>query len=292
MGVIRSRNMSMVPILQSVSQIKALFNGEKWGILMDNCSAMIFLGAGPAALDTHKFISDLLGSMTIDTDSDSKRGLQVDASYQKMGAPLMTPQQVKRMARKYCIIFMEEERPIYDRKALPWEGNANFDEAMRLNRESPDGGYIHEVRVFTVGSGSTPDAAITVRAGKTAVIDEKSLPAGATVKVMSDADMAALPLDMNPLEKAMLQLRRVKQNDNNKARRAVRTYTLPSDRDVTGDFYASLERYLPDLSTTERAVIVEKIGEGWSEERLKGLLKMTADEMKRTVSQEISPAAE
>ena len=162
---------------------------------------------------------------------------------------------------------------------------------MRLNRESPDGGYIHEVRVFTVGSSSTPDAAITVRAGKTAVVDEKSLPAGASVRVMTDADMAALPLDMNPLEKAMLQLRRGKQHDNNKARRAVRTYTLPSDRDTTGDFYDSLERYLPDLTKMERAVIVEKIGEGWSEERLKGLLKMTADEMKKAVLQEISPAA-
>lgn len=147
-----------------------------------------------------------------------------------------------------------------------------------------DGGYIHEVCVFTVGSGSTPDAAITVRAGKTAVVDEKSLPAGATVKVMTDADMAALPIDMNPLEKAMLQLRRGKQHDNNKARHAVRTYTLPSDRDVTGDFYASLERYLPDLTKTEKAVIVEKIGEGWSEERLKGLLKMTADQMRHLES--------
>ena len=195
------------------------------------------------------------------------------------------------MKRKYCIILMEEERPIYDRKALPWEGNANFDEAMRLNRESPDGGYIHEVRVFTVGSSSSPDAAITVRAGKTAVVDKKSLPAGATVKVMTDADMAALPIDMNPLEKAMLQLRRGKQHDNNKARHAVRTYTLPSDRDTTGDFYASLERYLPDLSRTERQMIIEKIGEGWSEERLKSLLRMTADEMKKAVSQGISPAA-
>ena len=242
-------------------------------------------------MDTHKYISDLLGNMTIDTASDTARGLAVDESHQKSGAPLMTPQQVKRMKRKYCIILMEEERPIYDRKALPWEGNANFDEAMRLNSESPDGGYIHEVRVFTVGSSSTPDAAITVRAGKTAVVDEKSLPAGASVRVMTDADMAALPLDMNPLEKAMLQLRRSKQHDNNKARHAVRTYTLPSDRDTTGDFYASLERYLPDLTKMERAVIVEKIGEGWSEERLKGLLKMTADEMKKAVLQEISPAA-
>ena len=281
MGVIRSRNISMVLILQSVAQIKTLFSGDKWQTIMDNCSVLLFLGAGAGAMDTHKYISDLLGNMTIDTASDTARGLAVDESHQKSGAPLMTPQQVKRMKRKYCIILMEEERPIYDRKALPWEGNANFDEAMRLNRESPDGGYIHEVRVFTVGSGSTPDAAITVRAGKTAVVDGKDLPAGASVKVMTDADMAALPLDMNPLEKAMLQLRRGKQNDNNKARCAVRTYTLPSDRDTTGDFYASLERYLPDLSRTERQVIIEKIGEGWSEERLKSLLKMTGDEMRK-----------
>ncbi len=37
MGVIRSRNISMVPILQSVAQIKTLFTGDKWQTIMDNC---------------------------------------------------------------------------------------------------------------------------------------------------------------------------------------------------------------------------------------------------------------
>lgn len=206
----------------------------------------------------------------------------------RSAAYLKTPPAFGRRHQSAHLKFAFGEAPPYDRKALPWEGNAAFDEAMRLNRESPDGGYIHEVRVFTVGSGSTPDAAITVRAGKTAVVDEGRLPPGAHVKVMSDSDMAALNMPLNPVAQAMLAYRK----NNKKARTRIRTITLPSDRDVTGDFYASLERYLPDLSTTERAVIVEKIGEGWSEERLKGLLKMTADEMKRTVSQEISPAAE
>ena len=73
---------------------------------------LLFLGAGAGAMDTHKYISDLLGNMTIDTASDTARGLAIDESHQKSGAPLMTPQQVKRMKRKYCIILMEEERPI------------------------------------------------------------------------------------------------------------------------------------------------------------------------------------
>ena len=37
MGVIRSRNISMVLILQSVAQIKTLFSGDKWQTIMDNC---------------------------------------------------------------------------------------------------------------------------------------------------------------------------------------------------------------------------------------------------------------
>ena len=85
MGVIRSRNISMIPILQSVAQIKVCFNAEKWEVIMDNCPTMIFLGAGAGALDTHRYISELLGKMTIDTASDGKNGNQMSANFNRTG---------------------------------------------------------------------------------------------------------------------------------------------------------------------------------------------------------------
>ena len=174
MGVIRSRNISMIPILQSVAQIKALFTADKWEIIMDNCPVMIYLGAGAGALDTHKYISELLGKATIDTLGDGKHGSSYNSNYNKAGRELMTPQEVKRLDRKKCIIFMEGERPIIDRKALPWEDRgasakeirkakklrkkhpelnimipektSAFKQAMRLNKENPNKGYVPEAK--------------------------------------------------------------------------------------------------------------------------------------------------
>lgn len=150
MGVIRSRNISMIPILQSVAQIKVCFNADKWEVMMDNCATMVFLGSGAGALETHKYISELLGKMTIDTANDGKNGNQMNASFNRTGRELMTPQEVKRMNRKYAIVFTEEENPIYDRKALPWEMPEKivpYKEAMKLNKKSRDKGYIHPVSV-------------------------------------------------------------------------------------------------------------------------------------------------
>ena len=61
MGTIRSRNLSIVPILQSIAQIKAVFPQENWEVFLDNCAVMIYLGSGPAAFSTHEYISKLLG---------------------------------------------------------------------------------------------------------------------------------------------------------------------------------------------------------------------------------------
>lgn len=136
MGVVRSRNISMIPILQSVAQLKALFPNDRWQVLMDNCAVMMFLGAGAGAEDTHKYISELLGKQTIDTVNDGKSGQHGSTNYNRMCRELMTPSEVRRMERKDCIIFMEGEQPIYDRKALPWEmpeEEVPFQEAMPLD---------------------------------------------------------------------------------------------------------------------------------------------------------------
>lgn len=144
MGVIRSRNISMIPILQSVSQLKDLYQGEKAEIIHDNCPIFWFGGCGQGAIETQKTISELLGKATVDIASDGNNGNNRSNNYQKTGRELMTPAEVKNMDKHNCIIFLEDEKPIFDRKALPWEDNPLFDHAMQLNKESGVGGYIVE----------------------------------------------------------------------------------------------------------------------------------------------------
>ena len=224
MGVIRSRNISMIPILQSVAQIKALFSAEKWEIIMDNCPIMIYLGAGAGALDTHKYISELLGKATIDTIGDGKHGSSYNSNFNKAGRELMTPQEVKRMDRKKCIIFMEGERPIIDRKALPWEDKGAthaeirkarnlqkkhpelniqipdktpaFKQAMKLNSENANKGYVAELK-----------AMIDPRTGKYVTIDStpcieetQELPDDALVIDMTSEDFLYQKLGNNNVE--------------------------------------------------------------------------------------------
>lgn len=144
MGVIRSRNISMIPILQSVSQLKDLYQGEKAEIIYDNCPIFWFGGCGQGAIETQKAISELLGKATVDIASDGSNGNNRSNNYQKAGRELMTPAEVKKMDKHNCIVFLEDERPILDRKSLPWEGNPLFKHAMQLNKESGVGGYIVE----------------------------------------------------------------------------------------------------------------------------------------------------
>lgn len=96
MGTIRSRNMSLIPILQSKSQVEALYKSNKWEIMMDNCATIVFLGCGAGALSTQKYISELLGKMTIDTFNDGKNGNNYSGNYNKTGKELLTPAGVRK----------------------------------------------------------------------------------------------------------------------------------------------------------------------------------------------------
>lgn len=146
LGEIRSRNISMIPVLQDQAQIKTLFPNDKWEIFNGNCAAMVYLGSGPAAHSTHQWISDMLNKTTIDTRTEHiSPGMHGNNSLQtsKGGVSLMTPDQVREMGKEDCILFIEHENPIYDQKNLPWKtGNKEWQEAEKLKGS----GYVHPVR--------------------------------------------------------------------------------------------------------------------------------------------------
>ena len=68
---------------------------------------------------THKYVSELLGKETIDTNTYGKssgRGGNYSTNYQISGRELLTPDEVRLLDNKYAILFIRGERPIMDFK--------------------------------------------------------------------------------------------------------------------------------------------------------------------------------
>ena len=95
-ATIRSREISASIILQSQSQLKAIYK-DAAEIISDNCDSVLFLsGRGKNA----KEISDALGKETIDSFNTSEnRGSQTShgLNYQKLGKELMSQDEIAVM---------------------------------------------------------------------------------------------------------------------------------------------------------------------------------------------------
>ena len=112
----RSRSVSVSIILQNLAQLKALFE-KQWESIVGNCDEFLYLGGNEQS--THKYVSELLGKETIDTNTYGKssgRNGNYSTNYQISGRELMTPDEVRMLDNKYAILFIRGERPILDLK--------------------------------------------------------------------------------------------------------------------------------------------------------------------------------
>ena len=66
LSVMRSRGVSVSIILQNLAQLKALFE-KQWESIVGNCDEFVYLGGNEK--ETHKYVSELLGKETIDTNT-------------------------------------------------------------------------------------------------------------------------------------------------------------------------------------------------------------------------------
>lgn len=116
LSVMRSREVSVSIILQNLAQLKALFE-KQWESIIGNCDTFLYLGGNEQ--NTHKYISELLGKSTIDTNTYGKssgRSGNYSTNYQQTGRELMTPDEVRLLDNKYALLFIRGERPIKDLK--------------------------------------------------------------------------------------------------------------------------------------------------------------------------------
>ena len=116
LSVMRSRGVSVSIILQNLAQLKALFE-KQWESIVGNCDEFLYLGGNEQS--THKYVSEMLGKETIDTNTYGKsegRNGNYSTNYQMTGRELMTPDEVRMLDNKYAILFIRGERPIMDFK--------------------------------------------------------------------------------------------------------------------------------------------------------------------------------
>lgn len=116
LSVMRSRGVSVSIILQNLAQLKALFE-KQWESIVGNCDEFLYLGGNEQS--THKYVSELLGKETIDTNTYGKstgHSGNYSTNYQISGRELMTPDEVRLLDNRYAILFIRGERPIKDFK--------------------------------------------------------------------------------------------------------------------------------------------------------------------------------
>ena len=116
LSVMRSRSVSVSIILQNLAQLKALFE-KQWESIVGNCDEFLYLVGNEQS--THKYVSELLGKSTIDTNTYGKsegRSGSYSTNYQISGRELLTPDEVRMLDNRYAILFIRGERPVLDFK--------------------------------------------------------------------------------------------------------------------------------------------------------------------------------
>lgn len=113
---IRSREISACIILQSQSQLKALYK-DNADTIIGNCDTTLFLGGKEKS--TLKEISESLDKATIDTynTSDTRgQNRSYGMNYQKLGRELMTAGEIQKMDGAKCILQIRGVKPFFSNK--------------------------------------------------------------------------------------------------------------------------------------------------------------------------------
>ena len=161
LSVMRSRGVSVSIILQNLAQLKALFE-KQWESIVGNCDEFLYLGGNEQS--THKFVSELLGKSTIDTNTYGKstgRSGNYSTNYQISGRELLDASEVRLLDNQYAILFIRGERPVMDFK-LDILKHPN----VKLTTDGGQPSYLHgeptQAVATLVFDGVIPENAVSV----------------------------------------------------------------------------------------------------------------------------------
>lgn len=141
LSTMRSREISSIIIIQNFAQLKALFK-DTWETVPGNCDTFIYLGGNEQS--THKYVSELLGKGTIDKKSSGEtKGKQGSSSrnFDVLGRELFTPDEVRKLDNRKCLIFIRGFDPIMDNKYVPF-GHPAFQQTA----DGKGNPYVHRIQ--------------------------------------------------------------------------------------------------------------------------------------------------
>lgn len=130
-STMRSREISCNIIIQNLAQIKGLFE-KTWETVTGNCDSFIYLGGNEQS--THEYVSKLIGKFTVDKRTNGETlGSHGSSSrnYDVLGREILTPDEVRKLERDKCIIFIRGFDPVVDDKYHTLE-KPEFQEAMAM----------------------------------------------------------------------------------------------------------------------------------------------------------------
>ncbi|MCI9092432.1 MAG: type IV secretory system conjugative DNA transfer family protein [Coprobacillus sp.] len=134
----RSRNISIVAIIQSLAQLEKNYGKEGASIIMDNCQDTLFGGFAPNS-ETAKVMSENLGYKTVLSGSVNRGKNDPSQSLQMIQRPLMTTDELKSMPKGNFILMKTGKNPMKTKLRLYKKWGIELDTAyemrMRNHRE-------------------------------------------------------------------------------------------------------------------------------------------------------------
>jgi type IV secretion system protein VirD4 len=113
---IKQKTLILIALISGVFKLKALFK-DTWESIVGNCDEFLYLGGNEQS--THKYVSELLGKETIDTNTyglSKGRNGSYSTNYQLSGRELLTPDEVRMLDNRYSLLFIRGECAVIDEK--------------------------------------------------------------------------------------------------------------------------------------------------------------------------------
>lgn len=125
LATMRKYEISCTIILQSISQLKGMYEKD-WAGIVGNCDTTIFLGGKDP--ETNKGISDDLGDATIIVRDNSRsrgRNSNSSLSFKRSARKLMDPAEIQKIPDDECIVFIRGLQPFRGKKYV-YEKHRNY----------------------------------------------------------------------------------------------------------------------------------------------------------------------
>ena len=150
----RSRRLTLVPIIQSLAQLKKNYGEEGAEILQDNCQVTLFGGFAPNSKTAEK-LSLNLGNRTVLSGQVSHSTENASEMLQMMQRPLMTADELKSMPKGSFVVMKTGSNPMRTKLKLFFEWGIRFDHPLSVE--------VHELRPVCYASRAELMAAIQLK---------------------------------------------------------------------------------------------------------------------------------